>query len=257
MTDPSRERHWEDADVLPEQRHVLRPKHPRDRTTARETTPAAWQKPDCVPLHRTILGVDIVNSTARLNTAKAHLRRHMHRVLDEALRASGITERHRDPLVDRGDGALIIIKPSDEVPKTILLAELVPALGLLLAQHNDRHPQQAFRLRVAIHAGEVHYDQWGQFGEALDVTCRLLDAPALKSSLASSTAPLALAISDDIYRSIVRHGYENIDDKPFNSIIHVEVAGFSHAGWIRDENADTEADAGHVPTIEELGAVVR
>jgi hypothetical protein len=218
---------------------------------------AVWPKPSCIPVHRVIFGVDVVNSTARVNPAKAQLRQRMHRVLDEALWATGITEQHCDPLVDLGDGALIIIKPSDEVPKTILLAKLVPALEHLLAEHNDRHPHQAFRLRVVMHAGEIHYDRWGQFGEALDVTCRLLDAPALKSSLASSTAPLALIVSDDIYRSIVRHGYENIDNKPFNSIIRVEVAGITHSGWIRDGGCDVRANHGHTPVPEAKFGSVR
>lgn len=212
-------------------------------TDAHRVRSAAWPEPRCIPVHRAIFGIDVANSTARVNPAKAHLRQRMHRVLDEAMRAGGLTEQHRDHLVDLGDGALIIIKPSDEVPKTILLTKLVPALEHLLVEHNDRYPRQAFRLRVAIHAGEVHYDQWGQFGEAIDVTCRLLNAPALKSSLASSTTSLALVVSDDIYKSIVRHGYEDIDDKPFNSIIQVEVAGMTHSGWIRDVSA-ARADSG-------------
>lgn len=243
MTDLSREGREEDASgALPEQRHVVHLKHPRGYAATHEMTSAVWPKPSCIPVHRAIFGVDVVNSTARVNSAKAQLRQRMHRVLDEALRETGITEQHRDPLVDLGDGALIIIKPSDEVPKTFLLAKLVPALEHLLAEHNDRHPQQAFRLRAVIHAGEIHYDQWGQFGETLDVACRLLDAPALKSSLTSSTAPLALIVSDDIYRSIVRHGYDNIDNKPFNSIIRVQVAGTTHSGWIRDIGCDARDD---------------
>ena len=39
------------------------------------------------------------------------------------------------------------------------------------------------RLRAVIHAGEVHYDGKGFFGEDLDVAFRLLDAPRFKAYL--------------------------------------------------------------------------
>jgi GTP diphosphokinase / guanosine-3',5'-bis(diphosphate) 3'-diphosphatase len=41
-----------------------------------------------------------------------------------------------------------------------------------------RKATEARRLRVVLHAGEVHYDGNGCFGEALDIAFRLLDAPA-------------------------------------------------------------------------------
>jgi class 3 adenylate cyclase len=185
------------------------------------------------PIHRVILVVDVEGSTSRTNAAKAQLRRAMYGLLEEALWASGITEQARDPMIDRGDGILVLVHPVDQVPKTLLLDTFVPTLRGLLADHNGQQPpDQRFQLRTALHAGEVHYDARGAFGEALDVACRLLDAPQLKIKLGQSTAPLILVVSDDVYRSVIRHGYERIDDRAFEPLVHVEVGGYPHRGWV-------------------------
>ncbi|HEV8563187.1 MAG TPA: hypothetical protein VGR06_43280 [Actinophytocola sp.] len=52
---------------------------------------------------------------------KARLRQVMYNLLDTALTRSGVAERHRDRTVDRGDGALVIVQPVDQVPKTLLI----------------------------------------------------------------------------------------------------------------------------------------
>jgi len=53
---------------------------------------------------------------------------------------------------------------------------------------------------VVVHAGEVHYDDNGCFGEALDVAFRLLDAPRFKKALREAASPLILIVSDPIPR---------------------------------------------------------
>jgi hypothetical protein len=192
----------------------------------------------CVPRHRALVAVDIANSTIRANPAKAQLRRLMYGLLEESLRVSGISARHHDPLINLGDGALIPVHPSDQLPRTMLLDTLIPTLRRRLAQHNARHRDQAFQLRAAVHAGEIHRDQWGMYGEALDLTCRLLDAVALKQVLANTMAPLALVVSDDIYRSIIRHRYDDIDDQEFHPIVRVELGGVTYPGWVQTPAAD-------------------
>jgi class 3 adenylate cyclase len=185
------------------------------------------------PRHRSILAVDIEGSTARTNTAKAGLRAAMYALLEESMVVSGIGELYRDPLVDRGDGILALIHPVDDVPKTLLLSMVIPTLGELLVEHAARNPDQHLRLRAVVHAGEVHYDGRGCFGEALDVAFRLLDAPEVKEVLRRSVGPLLLVASDQIYRSVIRHGYDGIDERAFVEVAHVEVAGQRHCGWVR------------------------
>lgn len=185
-----------------------------------------------LPLTRSIVVVDVEGSTRWTNPAKALLRDVMYDVLETALRDSGITDEHRDPFVDRGDGALLLIHPVDAVPKTLLLTTFIPALRDLLAEQVARRPDHRIRLRTAVHAGEVHYDKRGPFGEAIDITCRLLDARELKIKLAQTEAPMVLVVSDDIYRSVIRHGYGGIDDRAFEPLVYLEIGGHTQRGWV-------------------------
>lgn len=186
-----------------------------------------------VPLHRAIVVVDIEGSTTRTNPARAQLRAILFDLLDEAFLAGGITEGCRDRFVDRGDGALCLVRPVDQAPKTVLLARVVPALAELLTRHNSERPQVAFRLRAAVHAGEVHYDGHGPYGEDIDLACRLLDASDLRRKLRNTAGPLALAVSEAIHWSVIRHGYAGIDRAAFTHAFHVRVGGKRMRGWLR------------------------
>jgi class 3 adenylate cyclase len=185
-----------------------------------------------LPHHRAIVAVDIEGSTTRTNPARAQLRHVLYDLLEEALRASGIDEQHRDPFIDRGDGALVLIHPVDQAPKTVLLTTVIPTLSELLAQHDALRPDHRFRLRAAVHAGEVHYDSRGCYGEDVDITFRLLNAPELKRALRRTLAPLVLVVSQDIHRSVIRHGYDGIDDRAFEPLVHVQMAGQRLRGWV-------------------------
>jgi class 3 adenylate cyclase len=183
------------------------------------------------------MAVDVEASTTRTNPDKLVLRAALYRLFEAALRDGGVTRRHRDPLINCGDGILTLIRPADGVPKTSLLTRVIPALGRLLAEHNARQPKHQLRLRAVVHAGEIHYDRHGCFGEAVDLSFRLLDSPALKATLGRSTAPLALVVSDLIYQSIIRHGYDSIDQDAFEPTVHVRIAGRDHYGWVSDASA--------------------
>jgi hypothetical protein len=128
---------------------------------------------------------------------------------------------------------MMLVRPVDGVPKTLLLHTFVPTLSEMLAAHGNVHPDRMFRLRVAIHSGDVHFDQQGVFGEDIDLTFRLLDAPELKQRLQQTRAPLVLAVSDHIHGSIIRHGYDGIDGRTFEPSIRVVMAGRRHTGWIQ------------------------
>jgi hypothetical protein len=189
-------------------------------------------QPVLLPLHRTIVVMDIEGSTTRTNSAKAWMRQAMYSLLEQALELTGIAEWHRDRMVDRGDGVLLPIQPVDDVPKTVLITTFIPALTELVAGHNMRRPEHRFRLRTAVHAGEIHYDSRGPFGEAIDVACRLVDAQELKDRLRQTDAPLVLAVSDDMYRSVIRHGYDGIDVRAFEPSVWFTVGGQRHHGWV-------------------------
>jgi hypothetical protein len=185
------------------------------------------------PVYRLILAVDLEGSTKRTNPAKGELRRTLYKLMDRALAATEIASQHLEPPADRGDGMLILIRPHDDVPKTALLGRLIPALTTLLAEHNAAalDPSLRMRLRVVIHAGDVHLDDWGFYGEELDVAFRLLDAPAVKRTLSTaSLSPLVLVISDEIFRAIIRHGY--LDEGQYQPLVRVRVADQQRRGWV-------------------------
>jgi hypothetical protein len=111
----------------------------------------------------------------------------------------------------------------------------------LLERHNNsisptEHPR-ILRLRAVLHAGEVHHDGKGPFGEALDVAFRLLDAPRLKAHLRDALEPLALVASDYIYRSVIRHRYDGIDDEAFLPLVSVNVGDQRQKGWVHSPPA--------------------
>jgi class 3 adenylate cyclase len=197
-----------------------------------EAPPAAG-----LPRHRAIVALDIERSTSRPDPVKAELRSRLYELFDEALRSAGIRRRHRDQFTDRGDGILALIHPVDQAPKAILLKTAIPAFSQLLTDYNASlprasRPQRQLRVRVVVHAGEVHYDANGCFGEALDIAFRLLDAAHVKKALRATANPLILVISGDIYGTIVRHGYDGIDQNAFHQLVRVHVAGNRYPGWI-------------------------
>jgi class 3 adenylate cyclase len=190
-----------------------------------------------LPYHRTIIALDIEQSTNRTDPVKAELRNKIYELFDEALRSAGIHTPHRDPFIDRGDGVLALIHPVEQAPKVLLLNHAIPALNRLLTDHNASlprisQPQRQLRVRAVVHAGEVHYDANGCFGEALDIAFRLLDAPRVKKALQMMSDPLTLVVSGDIYRSVVRHGYSGIDRNAFQQAVRVQIAGYRYPGWI-------------------------
>ena len=185
------------------------------------------------PLQRTIFVCDIEGSTARTNMAKAALRADMYDLLEATLIECHIPQEVHEPFFDRGDGTMLLLRPVDGVPKTLLLHTFVPALGDRLAEHAAIHPDRRFRLRVAIHSGEVHFDERGVFGEDIDLTFRLLNSKGLKQRLRETDASLVLAISGHIHRTVVRHNYDGIDGRTFEPSICLVVADQTYTGWIQ------------------------
>ncbi|MGZ6840210.1 MAG: hypothetical protein ACXVHC_07130, partial [Frankiaceae bacterium] len=175
---------------------------------------------------RTIVALDIERSTSRPDDVKAGLRQMMYALFDAALRAAGIQPRHRDRFADRGDGLLALIHP-DHAPRA-LLRRVIPAFGLLLAEHNaGRLPERQLRVRVVVHAGTVFYDANGCFGETLDAAFRLLDAPGVKEVLRSAQAPLVLVVSAGldgfVHTAEFGRGFPPVS---------VQVAGNAHEGRV-------------------------
>ena len=156
-------------------------------------------------VHRAILIVDVESfgDPARTNAHQLAVRDTMYKALRRSFARARVS--WADCVKeDRGDGALVLIPPA--VPKSRLVAGLPAWLAGSLARHNAGCPQeQRIRLRMALHAGEVHQDAHGYAGASINLAFRLIEAPAAKMALHDSSAVLALIVSEWFYDEVVRH----------------------------------------------------
>lgn len=126
----------------------------------------------------------------------------LYRALRQAMREADISwvDCHRE---DRGDGVLVLAPA--QLPKSPFVASLPHALAGALREHNSTHcVDEQIRLRMALHAGEVHYDNHGVTGAAINLAFRLLEAAPLKSALANSPGVLAVITSSWFFDEVVR-----------------------------------------------------
>jgi len=157
----------------------------------------------------------------------------IYELFDAALRSAGITAQRRDRFADRGDGMLALIDPADQA---LLLSFALPALSRLLAGYNASLPDPAgrdrrLRVRVVVHCGNVHDDDNGCFGEALDIAFRLLDAPSVKEALKMAHGAVLLVVSSDIH-DLTSSCFSDVAGYAASRPVTVRVAGHDHQGWI-------------------------
>lgn len=92
--------------------------------------------------------------------------------------SGGAASCHRE---DRGDGILVLAHA--DVAKALFVDRLPDTLAGAVAEHNKIHPaEEQMRLRLALHAGEITYDDHGVAGSAINHAFRLLEAKALKNA---------------------------------------------------------------------------
>jgi class 3 adenylate cyclase len=156
-------------------------------------------------LRKAILGVDIEGfaDRRRTNPDQIVMRDGLYRCLGTAFARSGITWTacyHED----RGDGALILVPP--DVPKNLLVAHFPQELSVALRSHNEAHAAETrIRVRLVVHAGEVHQDGYGVAGTAINVAFRLLEARALKQALVETPGLVAVIASQWFFEEVIRH----------------------------------------------------
>src|SRR5215469_9844278 len=158
-----------------------------------------------LPVHRTIVAVDVegFGDRHRTNPIQRTIRHGLYRAMQQAFAQAGIpwADCHRE---DRGDGIFILV--GSEVPKSLFVESLPSALVGELCAHNSAHPDlERIRLRMALHAGEVNFDEYGATGAAINLTFRLLESGPVKAVLSTSTGVLAIITSSWFFEEVVRH----------------------------------------------------
>ncbi len=204
-------------------------------------------------VHRTVVIVDVerFGDPRRTNRQQMEIRDGLYRAMQDAFGNAGIPWDNCDH-EDRGDGIFILVPA--EVPKSLLVESLPPALAAALQDHNGKHPgQQPIRLRMVLHAGEVNYDEHGVTGKSVNLAFRLLDAPQLKAALARSAGVLAVIVSswffeDVVWHSPVAQAYERV---------RVTVKETVETGWMSSPDRIYPASAPAVQPSPVLRALPR
>jgi hypothetical protein len=179
-------------------------------------------------VHRAIVVVDVegFGDQRRTNQHQVAVRDGLYRAMQDAFDSAGIPwdECGHE---DRGDGVFVLVPA--EVPKALLAESLPSALVTALRAHNDGHPEpERIRLRMALHAGEVHYDQHGVTAVAVNLAFRLLDARPLKAALDRSPGVLAVIVSSWFFEEVVRHSGIAPGYRP----VEVAVKETMTTGWV-------------------------
>ncbi|MFI9461021.1 hypothetical protein [Streptomyces xiamenensis] len=202
-----------------------------------------------VPEYRALLAVDIARSAGRGDVALRRIRAALWAALREAFARGGI-DREACLYQDLGDGVRVTLPAG--TPKASLIHPLAHELSVRLAAHNRlAAPPAQVRVRMALHAGDVHIAPDGTVtGRPLEVLARLLDASPVRDALAvRPEATAALIISQHFHEEVVCQGRPGIDPESFRQV-GVREKEFTASAWLHVPGAVTpraapgEEDAG-------------
>jgi hypothetical protein len=148
-----------------------------------------------------LVDVEKFGDPARSLVDRLQVRRGMYGALQAAFDEAGIPW-DRCKIENGGDGVLILV-PAD-VSKNRLATRLPEHLAAAIEAHNaDRQPPAKIRLRLALHAGEIHLDEHGQTSDSLIFAFRLLNSPEARSALATSPETVAIITSEWFYQNVI------------------------------------------------------
>lgn len=203
------------------------------------------------PTHHTIAVVDVegYGDPRRTNPDRLAVRDGLYRVLRTAYGSADISweDCYHD---DSGDSVLTLAPAS--VPKSVFVEQLPALLVAALAEHNAAcRTEERIRLRMALHAGEVTFDEHGLSSAAVILACRLVNAAPAKAALKTSPGVLALLVSNWFFDDVVRHcpGAAAATYRP----VHVHEKELTTIGWLALPDYPYPPDAAQLataPTID-------
>jgi hypothetical protein len=183
-----------------------------------------------VAVHRTVLVVDVEKYGQEWRTTPHQLavREGLYRTLRRAFDDAGLP--WADCRVeDRGDGAFVLVPA--QIPKGPMAESLPYAMADALRQHNKTHPaEEHIRLRMALHAGEVAFDDQGVTAPAINRAFRLVEAQPTKDALGESPGVLVVITSEWFFDEVIRNSCV-VDPATFRPV-HVAVKETFTTGWI-------------------------
>lgn len=190
--------------------------------------------------HKTVFTVDIKGYGSGERTRLNHvaMRAGMY---DAVKRAFAVSDIPWDDSFRQDVGDSILLLVPGKVPKGAFAGPLPGALVAALEAHNALHPvEEHIELRLALHAGEVTFDEYGVAAGAVIQACRLLNAAPLKEALGRSRGPLAMICSDWFYTEVIKQRPEYAPETYRR--ITADVKEFSGVAWIRTPGYELPTD---------------
>lgn len=151
---------------------------------------------------RLIVAVDIANFAAanRTNAHQLSMSGGLDRILQHAFNRAGVPWE-LSTIQYQGDGLVVLAPPKTHFGR--LLTSLPGEISAGIQEFNaSRSAEANLRLRMAVHSGLVHTGRDGISGTAVIETARLLDSHEVKDALRSSSAALAVILSDLVHKQL-------------------------------------------------------
>ncbi|GAA3846572.1 hypothetical protein GCM10022243_10870 [Saccharothrix violaceirubra] len=185
-------------------------------------------------LERTVVRVDVVDSSSGGVTRQRHLDRALGTVLDQVV-DSVRHSRYADAECfrrDDGDSATLLV--GAQVPGAWIASDLMRELTIALHDVNRPvHDDYRLRLRIAVDHGPTVMDPPHVNGEAVVTAARLVDAPALRRFVADERdVDFGLIVSDRFHRDVVLAGERGLGLVRFEPV-EVVVKDFRQPAWLQ------------------------
>ena len=167
-------------------------------------------------VHKTILVLDIEKFGPRLHLEQAEAQRVMYMLLRQVL-AGAEVEQTAMRTEDRGDGVFVVLDA--DISKVKVIRAVLAQLPIALHDYNRLASDPAkIRMRAAVHAGDVEITNEGVVGTPAIEAFRLVNSKKLYAQLEKSGEPLVFAVSEAIYRDVIRHDHSGIRADRFRPI---------------------------------------
>ncbi|MGC5285705.1 hypothetical protein [Micromonospora sp. DT231] len=136
-----------------------------------------------------------------------------------------------------GDGELALVPPGRNEPRVV--DDFVRHVDAELARLNRRRADgERLRLRIAFHHGVAYPSANGFAGQGVVTVSRLLNsAPLHRALTAAPAANMAVALSDDVFRTLVLGDHTTLTERDFRPVTVTEKE-YQATAWVRVPGTD-------------------
>jgi hypothetical protein len=191
-----------------------------------------------------IVLVDVAHSARAGVQWQRRMRNDLYNLMDNVVRYRGLNLESL-PFNDIGD-AIRLVVPLDRIQPTQVVDLFILGLAAGLRDHRRCASESArIRLRVAFDLGLLERHKHGWAGDSLVRTARLIEGAPVRDALAADRRlDIAAVVSDQMYESVIRHGYGHISPSCFRpvQICHKE---FDARAWLLTPGADRQCPHCH------------